>query len=227
MTDESRIRHSEADEAIIVTDDLERAKKEASNGLVQAERVRQLILNVLDGRPFKLRTSTILDLNRCATLGLDAYAGNFRPGGVKINKSKHIPPEGHLVPELLEDLCDYVNDNWNDSSSIHLASMVMWRMNWIHPFTDGNGRTSRAVSYLVLGAHSGVMLAGTETIPEQIISDRTPYYEALEAADNRFTQDDVLNQNTVAEMEDLMRGMLAKQLRGAFDAANGNGYREQ
>lgn len=222
MTDESRIRHSEADDAIIVTDDIERAKKEASNGLIQAERVRQQILYALDGRPFRLRTSMILDLNRCAIQGLDPYAGNFRPGGVKINKSKHTPPEAHLVPELLEDLCDYVNDNWKGSSSIHLSSMVMWRMNWIHPFTDGNGRTSRAVSYLVLCAHSGVMLAGTETIPEQIISDRTPYYEALEAADNRFSQDRYLGHNTVAEMEELMRGMLAKQLRGAYDAANGN-----
>lgn len=222
MTDEARIRHSEADDAVVVTDDLERAKKEASNGVVQAERVRQLILNVLDGRAFKLRTSAILDLNRCAISGLDAYAGNFRPGGVKINKSNHVPPDGHLVPELIEELCDYVNHNWSSSSSIHLASMVMWRMNWIHPFTDGNGRTSRAVSYLILCAHSGVMLAGTETIPEQIVADRTPYYEALEAADLRFAEDRLMNHNTVEKMEELMRGMLAKQLRGAYDAANAN-----
>lgn len=221
MGDDSRIRHSEADGADILSDDMERAKKEASNGLVQAERVQQLILNVLDGRPFKLRTSTVLDLNRCAIEGLDAYAGNFRPGGVKINKSKHQPPDGHLVPELVEELCDYVNDNWSTTSSVHLASMVMWRMNWIHPFTDGNGRTSRATSYLVLCAHSGVLLRGSETIPEQIVADRHPYYEALEAADERYETDRALNSQTVEKMEELMRAMLAKQLRSAYDAASG------
>ena len=30
------------------------------------------------------------------------------------------------------------NDNWDDSTPVHLASYVMWRLNWIHPFTDGN-----------------------------------------------------------------------------------------
>lgn len=221
MGDDSTIRHSEADSATILSDELERAKKEASNGLVQAERVQQLILNVLDGRPFKLRTSTVLDLNRCAIEGLDAYAGNFRPGGVIINKSKHQPPDGHLVPELVEELCDYVNDNWQTRSSIHLASMVMWRMNWIHPFTDGNGRTSRATSYLVLCAHSGVLLRGSETIPEQIVADRLPYYKALEAADDRYRTEGALNSETVEKMEGLMRSMLARQLRSAFDSATG------
>lgn len=221
MVDDSKIRHSEADGADILSDEMERAKKEASNGLVQAERVQQLILNVLDGRPFKLRTSTVLDLNRCAIDGLDAYAGNFRPGGVKINKSKHLPPDGHLVPELVEELCDYVNDSWSKTSSIHLASMVMWRMNWIHPFTDGNGRTSRATSYLVLCAKTGVLLRGSETIPEQIVADRHPYYEALESADERYKTDRALNSQTVEKMEELMRSMLARQLRSTFDAAAG------
>jgi Fic family protein len=221
MTDDSRIRHSEAETASVVTDDLERAKKEAANGLRQAERVRDLVLSAMEGRPFKLRTSTILDLNRCAIEGLDAYAGNYRPGGVKINKSDHAPPEAYLVPSLVDDLCDYVNENWKLVSAIHLSSMIMWRLNWIHPFTDGNGRTSRAVLYLVLCAHSQVLMAGTETIPEQIVGNRTPYYEALEAADNVFAGEGRLTQNTVVAMEELMRAMLARQLRSAFENASG------
>jgi len=223
MTDDSQIRHSEADSAVVVTEEIARAQREAANGLRQAERVRQSIVDVIDGRPFRLRPSTILDLNRCAIEGLDAYAGNFRPGGVTINKSAHQPPEGYFVPELVEELCDYVNDNWAASGSIHLASMVMWRMNWVHPFTDGNGRTSRATSYRVLCAHSGILLAGSETIPEQIVANRIPYYEALEAADARYKADRALNSETVLDMQELMSAMLARQLRGAFDAANRSG----
>ena len=48
-----------------------------------------------------------------------------------------------MVAELVEDMCDYVNENWEAKSAIHLAAYIMWRLNWIHPFADGNGRLSR------------------------------------------------------------------------------------
>lgn len=126
------------------------------------------------------------------------------------------------MPELVDDLCDYVNDSWATSSSIHLAAMIMWRMNWIHPFTDGNGRTSRAVSYLVLCSHAGVLLAGSPTITELIVENRQPYYEALEAADKEFQRDQRLTSTTVLAMEELLTGLLAAQLRNALDAATKN-----
>lgn len=82
-----------------------------------------------------------------------------------------------------------MNDKWTVKSPIHLAAYVMWRLNWIHPFTDGNGRTSRALSYLVLCIRLKMLLPGRTTIPEQIEKDRTPYYKALEAADEAWAGD--------------------------------------
>ena len=82
-------------------------------------------------------------------------------------ESKHQPPDAFQVPEQIEELCDYVNQNWH-RSALHLASYVMWKLNWIHPFTDGNGRTSRAASYLILCVRMGYLLPGRLTIPEQI-----------------------------------------------------------
>src|SRR3954454_12567738 len=111
--------------------------------------MNQIILDGLHGdRP--LRPSLLLDLNRRAIDGLSQFAGLYRPGPVKIQKSKHQPPGAHLVPELVEHMCDYVNDNWNISTAVHLAAYTSWRVNWIHPFTDGNGRTARAAAYTVL-----------------------------------------------------------------------------
>jgi hypothetical protein len=66
-------------------------------------------------------------------------------------------------------------------------------------------------------------MAGTETIPEQIVSNRSPYYDALEAADNAYDEDRELTPRTVIDMEELMKAMLAKQLKSAFDQAIGNG----
>lgn len=213
MNDELRIRHSEAETASLIDDPQAKAEREASNALRQAKRVQEYVIQSIDRNGnFRLRPSTLLDLNRCAIEGLDAYAGSWRPGGVKINKSPHVPPDGHLVAELVEDLCDYVNENWKCSSAVHLASIVMWRLNWIHPFTDGNGRTSRAASYLVLCAREQLLLPGGYTIPEQIVENRTPYYQALEDGDNNFAKTNTLNLAVVPKMEELIGSMLAKQL---------------
>lgn len=222
MNEKYRVRHSEAESANVATDSDEKARLEASNALKQAERVKDLIIQSIDrGGQFKLRPSTLLDLNRCAIQGLDAYAGSWRPGGVIINKSKHSPPEGHLVAELIEDLCEYVNTAWETTSAVHLASVVMWRINWIHPFTEGNGRTSRAASYLVLCAKEQLLLPGEYTIPEQIVENRTPYYEALEDGDQNFSKVNELNGQVVPKMEQLLGGMLAKQLTERYKKAIG------
>lgn len=220
MTEDNRVRHSKADNAAVASDDFEIAKLEAANALRQTERVRELVLEVIDGRPFKLRPSVLLNLNRCAIEGLDAYAGVWRPAGIEIGQSGHTPPGGHLVPELVEEMCDYVNDRWSTHSAVHLSSFVMWRLNWIHPFTEGNGRTSRAASYLVMCCKSNTLLPGTETIPEQIVANRAPYYNALESADEAYKRLGKFTDETVKEMEKLVGAMLARQLRGAFDAAN-------
>jgi Fic family protein len=84
-------------------------------------------------------------------------------------------------------MCEYVHENWN-KTPVHLASYLMWRMNWIHPFYGGNGRTARAVSYLILCARLGFVLPGTTTIPELIVNNRAPYYSALRKADEAYAR---------------------------------------
>jgi Fic family protein len=85
--------------------------------------------------------------------------------------TRHTPPGAHLVAELIEDMCDYVNDRWHEATAIHIASYLMWRLNWIHPFADGNGRTARMTSYVAMSVKIGRVLAGTPTIPEQIVEN--------------------------------------------------------
>lgn len=222
MSNGHKIRHSKAENASVTEDVTQKAKLEASNALKQTERVREYVFQAIDPeRKFRLRPSILLDLNRCAIEGLDAYAGVWRPAGIEIGQSKHEPPDGHMVPELIEELCDYVNDNWGNKTAVHLAAMVMWRINWIHPFTEGNGRTSRASSYLVLCAKTGAHLPGQNTIPQQIVENRDPYYLALEAADKMYGSTKKLSENTVIEMENLLGAMLAAQLADAVREATG------
>jgi Fic family protein len=207
MADETR--HSKAFEAQIITNPDELARKESFNVVAQYRAVTDMIESFLQPeRPFKLRPSHLLHLHRAALDGISSYAGNSRPAAIEIGKSRHEPPPAHRVPELIEELCDYVNEKWTIKSPLHLAAYVMWRLNWIHPFTDGNGRTSRAGSYLVLCVRLKSLLPGRLTIPEQIEQNRTPYYRALESADLAFADGRI----DLTAMKELLASMLAKQL---------------
>jgi Fic family protein len=218
MADETR--HSRALDAQIITDPDELAQKESFNVIEQFRAVAEMVETYLQpDRPFKLRPSHLLHLHRAALDGITAYAGNWRPAGIEIGDSKHKPPAAFEVPERVEELCDYVNEKWTEKSPLHLAAYVMWRLNWIHPFTDGNGRTSRAVSYLVLCIRLRALLPGRLTIPEQIEQNRTPYYRALEAADDAWFDGKI----DLTAMKQLLSVMLAKQLHALYEESGSGG----
>jgi Fic family protein len=202
-------RHSKALEAELIVDPDQKAHQEAKNGLRQFDQaVEQIEYWLHPERPFKLRPSAIMNLNRMALEGINRYADVYRPGSIEIQGSKHTPPGPHLVPELVEELCEYVNSNW-DRTPIHLSSYVMWKLNWIHPFADGNGRTTRTASFVVLCVRLGCRVPGSPTIPEQITRDKKPYYAALELADAAYEDDKKID---VSAMEKLLETLLAKQL---------------
>lgn len=205
----------------LIADPIERAKAEVRNGLLQYDMGIEAVLTALErikhGNTWKLRPSLILGLQRRALEGISSFAGTYRPGPVKIEQSSHVPPAAHLVPELLEDLCDYVNDHW-DRTAVHLAAFVLWRLNWIHPFDDGNGRTSRIVSYIILLVRNGRDLSGFPTIPELIVSHRSSYFAALDAADEKWRRHEGID---LTEMEALLSSLLAKQLTSIYREAGG------
>ncbi len=216
-SEQTQKRDSRALEPQLITDPKARAEAEARNVLRQYDAGIAAIQSALERGSFRLRPSLILALHREALAGISMFAGNFRPGGVEIRGSRHEPVGAHLVPELIEDLCDYVNEHWELSTPIHLASYVVWRLNWIHPFADGNGRTSRIVSYVVLSIRAGAILPGTPTIPDQIVDNRNPYFDALDAADIAWRKGQV----DVSKMEDLLGALLARQLTSFYQAAGG------
>jgi Fic family protein len=121
------------------------------------------------------------------------------------------------VAEEVEGLCDYVNERWDTASAIHLAAYVMWRLNWIHPFADGNGRTSRILSFVVLFTRLGGILPGTPTLPDLIVDHRHLYEEALDAADDSWKSGRV----DVTKMENLIQSLLATQLAHVYEMAGG------
>jgi hypothetical protein len=66
-------------------------------------------------------------------------------------------------------------------------------------------------------AAAGAILPGTPTIPDQIVDNRNPYFEALDAADAAYRDGKI----DVSKMETLLAALLAKQLAGFYQAAGG------
>ena len=99
----------------------------------------------------------ILDFHRRLLAGtrLDEHAGRTRSkqnwiGGRDYNpcSAEYVPPPPELVDNLLADLCAFCNDD--SLPAVVQAALAHAQFETIHPFTDGNGRTGRALIHLVL-----------------------------------------------------------------------------
>jgi Fic family protein len=195
---------------LAVVSDEERAPREAKNAYEQVRRLEEHITAAVGTDYFRLRPSMLMELNRIAVDGLVSAPGRYRLGAMTIPESHHQPPIPTDVPALVEEMCEYVNDHW-EKPALHLAAYVMWRLNWIHPFQDGNGRTARASSYLVLCARLGYDLPGRDTMLAHIAGDKPPYYTALEAADAAHSK----GRLDLSVLEGLLEELLIKQIRHA------------
>lgn len=181
---------------------------EISNVNRQYDFLRSLVTAALaTERPF-LSTHIIKALNFHAITCLHTNAGEYRPCQVKVGN--HMPPAHYRVEALMDDLVNVVNRNWEGTDSVTLAAYVLWRLNHIHPFINGNGRTARAASYFVLCVKSNGWLSGTTILPELISRDRPDYVEALQRVDESLTQG-ALDLNPLHQ---LLSRLIAEQLNG-------------
>jgi Fic family protein len=103
------------------------------------------------GAHFALCEDHIRALHRIAMDGLKENAGDYRKRPVFITLSSHTPPRWDEVRALMSSLCRYVNENWVNRDVIHLCAFVFWRLCWIHPFQDGNGRVARTLCNIIFG----------------------------------------------------------------------------
>ncbi|MCY4167694.1 MAG: Fic family protein [Rhodobacter sp.] len=127
--------------------------------------------------------SIIKAINFHAIAGLHHDAGTYRPCQVAVGP--HTPPEFYRVEPLMDDFINMVNRRWDSTPLIDLAALALWRINYIHPFINGNGRTARAVCYFILCVKAGQILPGREIVPElmQKNEHRPAYEAALREAD--------------------------------------------
>ena len=124
-------------------------------------------------------------------------AGRYRKENVTIKGATHIPPDYLKLPELMEKLILTYN-TWSEYHPIIQAALLHGELVKIHPFVDGNGRTSRLLMNLDL------MNSGYNPVIIKKES-RLKYYEALDKAHATGNYTDFVKLVTKLEVEMLKK----------------------
>ena len=135
----------------------------------------------------KFSKELILDVQKLVEKGASKEKIGLRgpmPPGVlfavydsKTGNPDYIPPEYCDIPDLLDELVEYVNTT--DDHPLIVAAIVHYQIVTIHPFEDGNGRTARLLSGYILDMN-GYGFNGIGSLEEYFAYDIDEYYESIQ-----------------------------------------------
>jgi Fic family protein len=107
----------------------------------------------------------------------DEHKGQYKKQPVFVMQqdgSKHEFPQPYILPKLMEDFFLFFNENKNTLHPVEMAAHLHQKLVNIHPFIDGNGRTSRLIMNLYLFQHGYPV-----TVIDSEMSKRKEYYTVL------------------------------------------------
>jgi Fic family protein len=152
---------------------------------------------------------TLWALNYAAVANIAQFGGRYREQPIYVGK--HIPPHFSEVPHQMDLMFSLIHENWTLREDLTgLAAFALWRLNWIHPFVEGNGRTARAACYYLICLKYGALLPGKKIVPERIRENRKPYYDALKAADKAWDAGQLDVSVMANYLSDLLKGQLSE-----------------
>jgi Fic family protein len=144
---------------------------------------------ILAGSPDRLRLSDLQEFNQRVLDGLPLREG-IVPGAVRdhaIRVGGYIGPPFEQCAALLERLCDWLNGAFGSIAGSPLPSALLKAVVahvyfvWIHPFSDGNGRTARLLEFRIL-LEGGVPTPAAHLLSNHYNQTRTEYYRHLDEA---------------------------------------------
>lgn len=142
----------------------------------------------------EIRVMTIKEIHALVLHGINREnAGRYRTVPVRISGSTHTPPQPYLLDKQMEDfMLRFGEMEAQGEHPVLIAAYLHEVLVRIHPFIDGNGRTSRLLMnlYLLRHGYTIVNLKGDN-------DTRRAYYAALEASNT----DPVPFQRLVVEAE--------------------------
>lgn len=130
------------------------------------------------------RVDDLLAAHRKMTEEVLLDAGHFRSQSVGVYKGDeviHVAPPANRVPLLMDDLLQWLKQT--DVHPLICSCVFHYEFEFIHPFSDGNGRIGRLWQTLILGQWRAVFYC--LPIENAIKSQQQDYYDALSSADKQ------------------------------------------
>ncbi len=96
------------------------------------------------------------------------------------HETVHTPPSYEEIPQFIDDFCTFFNEE-NPRQFIHpiiRGIVVHFMISYMHPFTDGNGRTARAMFYWYM-LRQGYWLTEYLSISRVIAKSKKSYEKAF------------------------------------------------
>jgi len=123
-----------------------------------------------------LNRRNLLEIHRLILKSIDnENAGIYRKVPVRISGSEHQPPQPYMIEKLMEDFFIHYEKQKKRLHPVILAAEMHERLATIHPFVDGNGRTSRLIMNFIL-----LKNGYTITILKGDTTSKLQYFKALE-----------------------------------------------
>jgi len=163
------------------------------------------------------------------TLNHTNEEGSFRKGDdvnvVDYIKGEvvHTPPQKKDLDQLIDELCLFFNTDTNDFfiHPIIKGCIIHFMIGWIHPFTDGNGRTARALFYWYM-LKKGYWLTEYLSI-SRIIKDTKVQYEKAylytECDENDLSYFITYHIKTMEKAYDALKEYINRKQKEVFQAA--------
>lgn len=141
--------------------------------------------------------------------------GRFREESVVVNDPKtrqvvYLPPDAKDVKPLIEELIIFIKENENSIDPLILAGILHKQMVLIHPFMDGNGRTTRLVTKVLL-AKMGLNTFKLFSFENYYNQNVTRYFQTVGEHGNYFDLSDKID--FTSWLEYLTEGVIDELLR--------------
>lgn len=135
-------------------------------------------VNEIAASKVSITERTVKELHYLILKGIHTNdAGKYRQVNVRITGSKHEPPDPFEIPFKMDEMHRYFASHHAQLHPVVLAADMHQILVGIHPFIDGNGRTSRLLMNLIL-LKNGYYIANIKGS----MASRLKYYQALEKA---------------------------------------------
>ncbi|GAA1849196.1 Fic family protein [Myceligenerans crystallogenes] len=164
--------------------EIDQSKSENARTVVANVRAMEAALALAD----RLDPDAVLEMHRAllsGQAGWEDHAGRWRDSLIWVGRSSvsprgasHVAPQANLVPAAMDDLMEFIRRD--DLPVVVQAAVAHAQFENIHPFSDGNGRTGRALVHSMLRAKA-LVTSTTAPVSAGLLKDTEHYFEALTA----------------------------------------------